>query len=134
MFSPPSGEGRPELTTMAHALALHRSPALFLQIATQFATIGAMLFPSLPIRLDVEDKLAALRRLDKSRAWNSLDDQLYCTICKNVISGRQIEVVGGTSGLRALRLKCSTPDWLSTTADWILPVKSETIREIDILF
>ena len=79
-------------------------------------------------------KLAALRRLDKSRAWSSLDDQLYCTICKNVISGRQIEVVGGTNGLRALHIKCSTPGCFSTPADWLLPVKSDTVREIDILF
>ena len=79
-------------------------------------------FIAQPIRPSAEDKLAALRRLDKSRAWNSLDDQLYCTICKNVISGRQIEVVGGTNGLRPLRLKCSTPGCLSTPADWTLPV------------
>ena len=92
---------------------------MFLQVATEFVTIGRMLLPSQPIRLDAEDKLAALRRLDKSRAWNSLDDQLYCTICKNVISGRQIEVVGGTNGLRALRLKCSKPGCFSTPADWI---------------
>jgi hypothetical protein len=105
-----------------------------LQIATQFATIGAMLSPEKPIRLAVEDKLAALRRLDKSRAWNSLDDRLYCTTCKTVISGRQIEVVGGTNGLRALRLKCSTPGCFSTPPDWSLPVKSDTVREIDILF
>jgi hypothetical protein len=90
--------------------------------------------PSQPIRPGAEDKLAALRRLDKSRAWNSLDDQLYCTICKTVISGRRIEVVGGTNGLRALHLKCSTPGCFSTPADWILPVKSDTVREIDILF
>jgi hypothetical protein len=89
---------------------------------------------SQPIRLNAEDKLAALRRLDKGRAWNSLDDQLYCTICKKSISGRQIEVVGGTNGLRALHLKCSTPGCLSTPADWILPVKSDAVREIDILF
>ena len=116
------------------AFALHRAPALFLQTETQFATIGAMLFPSQPIRLNAEDKLAALRRLDKGRAWNSLDDQLYCTICKKVISGRQIEVVGGTNGLRALRIKCSTTGCFSTPADWTLPVKSESVREIDILF
>jgi hypothetical protein len=109
-------------------------PALSLQIATEFATIGSMFSPSQPIRPDSEDKLAALRRLDKSRAWNSLDEQLYCTICKNVISGRQIEVVGGTNGLRALHLKCSTPGCFSTPADWILPVKSDTVREIDFLF
>jgi hypothetical protein len=65
---------------------------------------------------------------------DSLDDQLYCTICKNVISGSQIEVVGGTNGLRALRIKCSTPGCFSTPADWILPVKSDAVREIDILF
>jgi hypothetical protein len=52
---------------------------MFLQIATEFATVGSMLSPSQPIRPVAEDKLAALRRLDKSRAWNSLDDQLYCT-------------------------------------------------------
>jgi hypothetical protein len=61
-------------------------------------------------------------------------DQLYCTICKSVISGRQIEVVGGTNGLRAIRLKCSTPGCFSTPAEWTSPVKSDTVREIDILF
>jgi hypothetical protein len=121
-------------TVETHAFALHRAPALFLQIATEFATIGSMSSASQPIRLYAEDKLAALRRLDKGRAWNSLDDQLYCTICKKVISGRQIEVVGGTNGLRALRLKCSTTGCFSTPADWTLPVKSDTVREIDILF
>ena len=93
-----------------------------------------MFSPEQSIRLAGEDKLVALGRIDKSRAWSSLDDQLYCTICKNVISGRQIEVVGGTNGLRALRLKCSTPGCFSTPADWILPVKSDAVREIDILF
>ena len=93
-----------------------------------------MLSPSQLIRSGAEDKLAALRRLDKSRAWNSLDDQLYCTLCKSVISGRRIEVVGGANGLRALRLKCSTPGCFSTPADWILPVKSHAVREIDFLF
>jgi hypothetical protein len=105
-----------------------------LQIAGRFTTIATTMFStSQSIRLDAEDKLAALRRLDKSRAWNSLDDQLYCTICKNVISGHQIEVVGGTNGLRALRIKCSTPGCFSTPADWILPIKSDTIREIRLI-
>src|SRR5438045_7723730 len=93
-----------------------------------------MISPSQPIPPVAEDKLAALRRLDKSRAWNSLDDQQYCTICKNVISGRQIEVVGGANGLRALHIKCSTPGCLFIPADWLLPVKSDTVCEIDILF
>ncbi len=131
---PPSVERAIEPTVSTYAVALHRTPALFLQIATEFATVRNVFSPSQPIRPDAEDKLAALRRLDKNRAWNSLDDQLYCTGCKTVISGRQIEVVGGTNGLRALHLKCSTPGCLSTPADWILPVKSETVREIDFLF
>jgi hypothetical protein len=116
------------------AFAVHRAPALFLQIATEFASVGSVISPSQPIQPGAEDKLAALRRLDKSRAWNSLDDQLYCTVCKKVITGRQIAVVGGTNGLRALHLKCSTPGCFSTPADWLLPVKSDTVREIDILF
>jgi len=102
--------------------------------AFEFATIANMLSPSQPIQPGAEDKLATLRRLDQSRAWNSLDDQLYCTICKNVISGRQIEVVGGTNGLRALHIKCSTPGCVSTPADWLFPVKSDTVRDIDFLF
>ena len=93
-----------------------------------------MLSPSQPVRRIAEDKLAALRRLDKNRAWNSLHDRLYCTICKSVISGRQIEVVGGANGLRAIRLKCSTLGCFFTPADWTLPVKSDSVREIDILF
>jgi hypothetical protein len=38
-----------------------------LQIATEFATIGSMSSASQPIRLNAEDKLAALRRLDGKR-------------------------------------------------------------------
>jgi hypothetical protein len=121
---------RLKLTSATHVLALHSSPSVFLLIATQLVTIDIMLPPSHPMRSGAEDKLAALRRLDKSRVWNSLDDQLYCFICKTIISGSQIEVVGGTNGLRALRLKCSTPGCFSTPADWILPVKSNTTREI----
>ena len=134
-FLPPPSVERPiESTVATHALALHRVPALFLQIATEFATVRNVFSPSQPIRPDAEDKLAALRRLDQSRAWNTLDDQLYCTSCKSIISGRQIAVVGGTNGLRALHLKCSTPGCLSAPADWIVPVKPETVREIDFLF
>jgi len=92
---------------------------MFLQIRTEFASVQSVSSSSQPIRLAVEDKLAALRRIDKSRPWNCLDDRLYCTICKHELSGRQIEVVGGTNGLRALHLKCSTAGCLSTPADWI---------------
>jgi hypothetical protein len=106
-----------------------------LPIATEFTIIGSVFSPSAPIRLAAEDKLAALRRIDSSRPWGSLDDQRYCTICKTMISGRQIEVVGGTNGLRALRLRCPTHNCLSTPADWILPVRPGTAgQELDGVF
>ena len=105
-----------------------------LQIATKFANLDGMLSSLQPIRPYPEDKLAALRRLDKGRAWKSLDDRLYCTICKTIISGRQIEVVGGTNGLRALHIKCSTPGCLATPVDWLLPNKLDTVAEIGPLF
>src|SRR5438093_2683757 len=95
----------------------HRGPVMFLQIATKFASVRNVSSPSQPIRLAAEDKLAALRRIDKSRLWRSLDDRLYCTVCKRVISGRQIEVVGGTNGLRSLHLKCFSAGCLSTPVD-----------------
>src|SRR5438132_14138846 len=104
---------------------------MFLQIATEFASLGSVIRPSRPIRLAAEDKLEALRRIDKGRPWSSLDDQLYCTICKRVISGRQIEVAGDTNGMRALHPRRSATGCPSTPADWICAVKSDTAREID---
>src|SRR5437899_12436491 len=105
---------------------------MFLQITTEFASVQSVSSSSQPIRLAVEDKLAALRRIDKGRPWSSLDDRLYCTICQRVISGRHIAVVRGTNGLRALPRKCSTANCLSTPADWIFPVQCDTVRHIDI--
>jgi hypothetical protein len=82
-----------------------------------------------------EDKLDTLRRLDTSRPWDSLDDQRYCIGCKRIISGRQIEVIGGSNGLRALRLKCPTDNCQSAPDDWILPRDSSAPDgEIDFLF
>ena len=73
---------------------------------------------SAPLRLNVEDKLEALRKLDTSGRWRSLDDQRYCTRCDHVISGRQIEVAGGTRVRGALRLECPTESCAATRADW----------------
>ena len=76
---------------------------------------------SAPLRLNVEDKLDALRKLDTSGRWQSLDDQRYCTRCDCVISGRQIEVAGGTRALGPLRLECPTENCIATPADWRAP-------------
>jgi len=103
---------------------------MFLQVATKFATIRNVSSSSQPIRLASEDKLAALRRIDKSRPWNCLDDRLYCTICKHEISGRQIEAVGGTNGRRALHLNAPRPVVFPPRLTGSR-VKSDTVREIE---
>ena len=76
---------------------------------------------SAPVRLTVEDKLEALRKLDPNHQWDCLDDQRYCTRCDHLISGRQIEVAGGTRAHGPLRLECPTPGCIATPADWANP-------------
>ena len=68
--------------------------------------------------LAVEDKLDAIRHLDPTGIWQSLDDLRYCGVCKKLLSGRQIEVVEGARGLGPLRLHCPTPGCDSSPADW----------------
>jgi hypothetical protein len=73
------------------------------------------------IRLSDEEKLEALRRLDQFRQWHSLDEKRYCLVCGNLITGRQIEVAGGTRGNGPLRLGCPTEQCNSIPMDWVLP-------------
>ena len=76
---------------------------------------------SAPLRLTAEDKLDVLRKLDPASRWESLDDERYCTRCEHVISGRQIEVVGGTRAHGPLRLQCPTDGCAATMSDWTAP-------------
>jgi hypothetical protein len=73
--------------------------------------------------LSDEQKLEALRRLDQFRQWHSLDEKRYCLVCGNVISGRRIQVAGGTRGNGPLRLSCPTERCNSIPMDWVLPTK-----------
>jgi hypothetical protein len=75
----------------------------------------------MPIRLGSGDKLLILRRLDRDRKWESLDDKRYCRCCGATFTGRQIDVVGGTRGSGRLRLLCPTEDCVSTSKDWVYP-------------
>jgi hypothetical protein len=43
------------------------------------------------------EKLEALRLLDQFRAWHSLDEKRYCLVCGKLITGRQIQLAGGTT-------------------------------------
>jgi hypothetical protein len=73
-----------------------------------------------PLALSDEDKLQALRRLDKFREWHSLDDKRFCLVCGKIITGRQIQIAGGTRGTGALRLSCPTEECNSIPMDWVL--------------
>jgi hypothetical protein len=74
-----------------------------------------------PVKLSDADKLDALRRLDQFRQWHSLDDKRFCLVCGKIITGRQIQVAGGTRGNGPLRLSCPTEQCNSIPMDWVLP-------------
>lgn len=74
-----------------------------------------------PLAFSDSDKLDALRRLDQFREWHSLDDKRFCLVCGKLISGRQIQVAGGTRGNGPLRVSCPTERCNSIPMDWALP-------------
>src|SRR6266566_5086742 len=74
-----------------------------------------------PIELAEKEKLQVLQRLDNFRAWQSLDEKRYCLVCSKIITGQQIQVIGGTRGTGPLRIICPTPDCHSISMDWVLP-------------
>jgi hypothetical protein len=65
--------------------------------------------------------LDALRRLDQFREWRSLDEKRYCLVCGKIITGRQVQVAGGTRGNGALRVSCPTERCNSIPMDWVMP-------------
>ena len=74
-----------------------------------------------PIELSDTDKLELLRRLDRYRKWQSLDEKRYCLACGQIIDGHDILVVGGTRGTGPLRLVCPTRNCHSIPMDWVIP-------------
>jgi hypothetical protein len=72
-------------------------------------------------RLSDGEKLEVLRRLDQFRQWYSLDEKRYCLVCGKLITGRQIQVAGGTRGNGPVRLSCPTQNCNSIAMDWVLP-------------
>ena len=82
------------------------------------------------IRLSDQEKLEALRRLDQFRQWHSLDEKRYCLVCGNLITGRQIQVAGGTRGNGPLRLSCPTELCNSIPMDWVLPT-DEVLAKVE---
>ena len=74
-----------------------------------------------PVRLDPADRLILLRRLDRLRIWQSLDDRRFCRCCHKFISGRQIEVIAAIAQDERLRATCPTTDCHSNIEDWVYP-------------
>src|SRR5213078_4003970 len=85
-----------------------------------------------PVTLSDVDKLDALRRLDQFRQWRSLEEKRYCLVCGNIITGRQIQVAGGTRGNGALRLNCATERCNSIPMDWVLPT-DEILAKVEMM-
>jgi hypothetical protein len=81
-------------------------------------------------RLADNEKLEVLRRLDQFRQWHSLDEKRYCLICGQLLSGRQIQVTGGTRGNGPLRLSCPTEKCNSIPMDWVLPT-NEVLAKVE---
>src|SRR5437667_2474492 len=82
-----------------------------------------------PIELAERDKLQVLQRLDHFRTWRSLDEKRYCLACSKIISGHQIQVIGGTPGTGPLRIICPTPGCPAIPMDWVLPT-DEVLAQI----
>ena len=81
-------------------------------------------------KLSDEEKVEVLRRLDQFRKWYSLEEKRYCLVCGKLISGRQIQVAGGTRGNGPLRLSCPTERCDSIPMDWMLPT-NEILTKVE---
>jgi len=97
---------------------IHRAPDCAI-ICREGICLTVALSP--PITLSDTDKLDALCRLDQFRQWRSLDEKRFCLVCGKIITGRQIQVAGGTRGNGPLRISCPTERCNSIPMDWVLP-------------
>lgn len=77
--------------------------------------------PSPPVKLWGNDKLEILRKLDHHRQWESLDEERYCIQCGNLLTGRDIQLIGGTLETGPLRAICPTEGCRSIPMDWVRP-------------
>jgi hypothetical protein len=85
-----------------------------------------------PIKLSDDDKLDALRRLDQFRKWNSLEEKRYCLVCGSIITGRKIQLIGGTPGAGPLQMICPSDGCHSIPMDWVRPT-DEVLANMSIL-
>src|SRR5438093_4754124 len=108
---------------------IHRAPDCAITCREHICLTVAL---SPPVTLSDADKLDALRRLDQFRQWPSLDEERYCLVCGKIITGRQIEVAGGTRGNGPLQLNCPTERCNSIPMDWVLPT-DEILAKVEMM-
>ncbi len=75
----------------------------------------------LPIKLTDGDKLDVLRQLDQFRKWSSLEEKRYCLVCASIITGEEIQIIGGSRGTGPLRIICPSNGCHSIPLDWVRP-------------
>jgi hypothetical protein len=66
--------------------------------------------------LTPEQRLDLLRKLDRLRKWNSLDDEQVCVVCSRIFSGRHIDIVRDARGRYLLH--CPTQECPSYVEHW----------------
>lgn len=76
-----------------------------------------------PATLSDREKLEILRELDRFRDWPSLDEKRFCLLCRNLITGRSIQVVKEHSLSGSMQLACPTEGCNAIPMDWILPTE-----------
>jgi hypothetical protein len=73
------------------------------------------------VNLSDEEKLDVLRRLDQFRWWHSLDEKRYCLVCREIITGREIQMIGGTRRNTQPRIICPTERCNAIPMEWVRP-------------
>jgi len=81
-----------------------------------------------PAKLSDGEKLEILQRLDRFRQWQFLDEKRYCLVCGEIITGREIEVIGGTRGNGPLRIICPTKHCDAMPMEWVRPTEEVLIK------
>jgi hypothetical protein len=75
-----------------------------------------------------KEKLRILQRLDQFREWRSLDDTRYCLVCGEIITGREIRVIGDVAGKEPQRVACPTKDCNAVPMEWVQPTDDVLIK------
>ncbi|HZS16895.1 MAG TPA: hypothetical protein VFA51_03080 [Candidatus Udaeobacter sp.] len=84
--------------------------------------------PGCLIDISDDEKLRILRRLDEFRQWQSLDEKRYCLVCGEIITGRQIRVIGNCDGTQRERVACPTAGCDSIPMEWVQPTEDVLVK------